>query len=265
VARWTTTDWDAKTYDRLAAPQEEWGQGVLDRLPLDGNETALDAGCGSGRVTRHLLERLPDGRVIGVDGSTSMIETARENLEGYGDRFRAVNSDLLELSPELLREEAGIGSVDAAFSNATFHWITDHDRLFQGLFSVLRPGGQFSAQCGGTGNVEEWVRAVKRASAEEPYAEHLGDFHPWNFVSPEETEERLEAAGFEGVKCWLLELTPYEPPDPRDFVAVVGLAAHHEHLPEELREPFVDAVVAELPEEPKLRYIRLNLDATRPK
>jgi trans-aconitate 2-methyltransferase len=262
VARRTTTDWDAKTYDRLAAPQEEWAQGVLDRLPIEGDETVLDAGCGSGRVTRHLLKRLPEGRVIGVDGSPSMIETARENLEGYGDRFRAVNSDLLELSPKLLGEEAGVETVDAAFSNATFHWIGDHERLFRALFSVLRPGGQLSAQCGGTGNVEQWVQAVLQASAEEPYAEHLGDFHPWNFVSPEETEERLVAAGFDDVRCWLLELTPYEPPDPRDFVAVVGLAAHHERLPENLREPFVDAVLDEL-DAPVVDYVRLNILARR--
>ena len=77
----TATDWDAATYDRVADPQEEWGSEVLERLTLDGDETVLDAGCGTGRMTKLLLERLPRGRVIGVDASPSMIEKAREALD----------------------------------------------------------------------------------------------------------------------------------------------------------------------------------------
>ena len=111
----TTTDWDAERYDRLANPQEEWARGVLERLPLDGDETVLDAGCGSGRVTRLLLERLPEGRVIGVDGSTSMVAFAREALAEHTDRVTLINSDLLALTPELLREKSGVAAVDAIF------------------------------------------------------------------------------------------------------------------------------------------------------
>ncbi|MGH2954288.1 MAG: class I SAM-dependent methyltransferase [Solirubrobacterales bacterium] len=85
-----SVDWDAKTYDRVADPQEEWGRQVLDRLSIRGDETVLDAGCGSGRVTRLLLERLPEGRVIGVDASPSMIEKARESPELHGEFVDAV-------------------------------------------------------------------------------------------------------------------------------------------------------------------------------
>ena len=62
-------DWDARTYDRVADPMTRWGETVLERLPLDGDERVLDAGCGSGRVTERLAERLPDGRVVALDGS----------------------------------------------------------------------------------------------------------------------------------------------------------------------------------------------------
>ena len=60
-------DWDAATYDRMSSPQLDWGLAVLERLELRGDETVLDAGCGTGRVTRALLERLPEGRVVAVD------------------------------------------------------------------------------------------------------------------------------------------------------------------------------------------------------
>jgi trans-aconitate 2-methyltransferase len=73
-------DWDAETYDRIADPQFRWGASVVGWLDLDGNETVLDAGCGTGRVTELLAERLPRGRVVALDGSASMIEQAGRRL-----------------------------------------------------------------------------------------------------------------------------------------------------------------------------------------
>jgi trans-aconitate 2-methyltransferase len=263
VSARTTTDWDAKSYDRLAAPQEEWARRILERMSLEGAETVLDAGCGSGRATKLLLERLPNGRVVGVDGSPSMIKMAREKFEG-DSRVSLINSDLLEVTPAQLEEHAEIKAVDAVFSNATFHWIADHERLFTRLISVLRPGGRLVAQCGGRGNVEAWLTAVKTAAATEPFAAHVDGFAPWNFYGPEETEARLRGAGFEAVSCWLEEKPVLVPDDPMNYVAVVGLAAHNERLPAELREPFSASVVEAFEEPVEFRYVRLNIDATAP-
>jgi len=76
-------EWDAATYDEVSDPQFEWGMEVLERLELRGDEVVVDAGCGSGRVTERLIERLPSGHVIAVDGSEAMVEKAKERL---GDR-----------------------------------------------------------------------------------------------------------------------------------------------------------------------------------
>ncbi len=105
----TTRDWDARAYQRVSVPHEEWASAVLDRLSPRGDETVLDAGCGSGRVTRLLIERLPRGRVIAVDGSPSMIEEVRSVLRPQDD---ALIFDLTELE---LDER-----VDAVFSSAVF-------------------------------------------------------------------------------------------------------------------------------------------------
>jgi trans-aconitate 2-methyltransferase len=255
-----TTDWDGPAYDRVSTPQQEWAKKVLERLPLEGDETVLDAGCGSGRVTRMLLDRLRRGRVVGVDGSPSMIETARDSL-GDEDRVSLIVSDLLELSPALLSREAGLSEVDDVFSNATFHWICDHQALFRALRSVMKPGGRLVAQCGGRGNVAEWVAAIRKVAARDPYAQHVGEFRPWNFYGPEETTERLEKAGFEQVHCELVEVEPVRPEDPRAFVRVVGLSAHRDRLPEELHEPFTDDVLGALEQPLQLTYVRLNMDA----
>ena len=252
----STADWDAARYHRLAAPQAEWGREVLDRLPLVGDETVVDAGCGSGRVTRLIAERLPRGKVIGVDASPSMVEQAREALAGYGDRVEIVLGDLTEL---LLAEP-----VDAVFSNATFHWIADHDALFARLHDILRPGGRLVAQCGGEGNVAEFVAAIEAASAMPEFATYFEGWPPpWNFAGPDETEERLRAAGFHCVRPWLEERV-VEPDEPREYLAASGLAPHLERLPPELRAPFEDAVLGQFEQPVRLRYIRLNIDARRP-
>src|SRR4051812_7426028 len=77
--------WDGAAYDRLSTPMERLGREVMGRLELNGDETILDAGCGSGRLTELLLEQVPEGRVVGVDASASMIEAARNRLGGEVD------------------------------------------------------------------------------------------------------------------------------------------------------------------------------------
>src|SRR5262245_33124609 len=113
-----THEWDAQAYDRLSDPQYRWGVRVLERLALRGDETALDAGCGSGRLTALLLERLPHGRVIAVDRSENMLAEARARLAGSDDRVTFVAADL--------QTYAGDALCDAIVSTATFHWILDH-------------------------------------------------------------------------------------------------------------------------------------------
>ena len=251
----STVDWDAEAYDRLAEPQEEWGREVLARLELDGDETVLDAGCGTGRVTRLLLERLPRGKVIGVDAAPSMIATAREAFD-RDDRVELRVCDLLELE---LSEP-----VDAIFSNATFHWILDHGVLFARLFAALRPGGQLQVQFGGQGNVAEWKRAISAAEGDERFSAYLRgmpDTH--NFASLNDTETRLARAGFEVDRIWMEERT-VTPRDPRGYVRVVGLAKHLAQLPTEMHERFLDTVLGSMSSPLTLEYVRLNVSARRP-
>ena len=77
-------DWNASSYDAISTPQQTWGASVLERLELRGDERVLDAGCGTGRVTEMLLDRLPDGHVVAVDGSPSMVAAARRRLTRPG-------------------------------------------------------------------------------------------------------------------------------------------------------------------------------------
>jgi trans-aconitate 2-methyltransferase len=249
-------DREAATHHRVANNQEEWGAEVLERLRLAGDETVLDAGCGSGRVTRLLLERLERGHVLGVDASPAMIEEARSNLREFGDRVELRVGDLTEVD---LAE-----AVDAVFSNATFHWISDHNLLFSRLFSALRPGGALEAQCGGEGNVAEWKRAVESAIGDERFARYFRDVgQPWNFASVADTRTRLKRAGFEIGDVWL-ERRTVEPREPRDYIRSVGLNPHLAHLPAELHDDFVDLILGSMLRPLRIEYVRLNISARKP-
>ena len=233
-------EWDARAYERNSAPIAAMGSDVLARLPLEGDETVIDAGCGTGRVTEKLAARLPRGRVIAVDGSAEMVKLAAARLPGA----TLIHSDLLELTlPE---------PVDAVFSTATFHWILDHEALFTRLRSLLRHGGRLVAQCGGEGNIATIRAAIERVRPGMP--------DPWNFASPEQTEARLRAAGFARARCWR-EVIPVHPEDPDEYFRTLVLGAHLDLLPAAEHDGFVAAVLAELPE-PAVDYVRLNIDAT---
>jgi trans-aconitate 2-methyltransferase len=249
-------EWDGTSYDRISGPMEALGREVLARLELRGDEVVLDAGCGSGRITEALVERLPRGRVIAVDESASMVEAARRRL-GVGADVRVI--DLLELELE--------APVDAILSTATFHWIADHDRLFRRLREALRDravgdgGGRLVAQCGGEGNIEHLRASGRTLLGRDPYAEHLiGWRPPWNYAGAETTRERLLAAGFAAADCWLAP-APQQPEHPREFLSTIIFEPYLRRLPEPLRERFIDELLELLGEPVTIDYVRLNIDA----
>ncbi|MDX6666273.1 MAG: trans-aconitate 2-methyltransferase [Solirubrobacteraceae bacterium] len=246
--------WDSRTYDRISGPMEDMALPVLDRLELRGDETVIDAGCGSGRVTEALRERLPDGHVIAVDGSADMLRAARDRL---GDeRVTFVEADLVEL--DLGRR------ADALLSTATFHWIADQAGLYAALARSLRPGGRLVAQCGGEGNIADVRGAVAAVlAADEALAERLDGYDPWRFLGPDETRGHLEAAGFTAIRTWL-QAWPVPTGGGREWLRNINLGGHVERIADdELADRFIAAVHDQLGGDPlTLHYVRLNIDAT---
>jgi trans-aconitate 2-methyltransferase len=255
-------DWDGAAYQRVSDPQFRWGMRVVERAALAGTETVVDVGCGSGRLTAELLERLPRGRVIAVDASPSMLATARQTLARFGDRVEFLAGDALELDLEQ--------AADVVFSTATFHWILDHDKLFRVLYRALRPGGRLVAQCGGVANLailkgraDELARATRFAPFFRAWQNQL------NFATPEETAARLKAAGFAEVETALESApTPFDSePAYRQFVATVVLRTYLAAITDEARrEEFLTEMVAQAAADfPPftLDYWRLNLRGRR--
>ncbi|MFG1806714.1 class I SAM-dependent methyltransferase [Streptomyces sp. NPDC049040] len=242
-------EWDAKAYDALPLPHLDWGRRTLARLPLTGDERVLDAGCGTGRDTEGLLDLLPDGRVVAVDGSVRMLDKLRDRLAGRLDRVEVVHADLTRPLPF-------DGEVDAVFSVAAFHWIEDHAALFSALAARLRPGGRLVAECGGRGNIAAVNAAV---------ADVLGGAPDmWDFAGADDTRQRLAAAGFTDIEVALRPAPArFEPGGQFEaYLATVILGAHLDAMPDADRDPFVRAVAGRLAE-PVADYVRLEISATR--
>jgi trans-aconitate 2-methyltransferase len=242
------SDWDAASYDRISDPQAGWAIPVVERI--DGApDTIMDAGCGTGRVTELLLQRFPGAHVVGVDVSASMLSEARRRLEPFGDRVTFVQSNLLE-------PIEAVGGVDAIFSNAVFHWIHHHDTLFANLAALLRPGGQLVAQWGGSGNITRLLDVLDALDAPSP--------PPPNFATAEQTQGRLEAAGFQDVRTWMHPApAEFETREAfEEFLRTVCLRCHLDLVGAKEADAFVRSVADRMPDR-TIDYVRLNADARR--
>ena len=247
-------EWDAQSYDALPLPHKRWGPRTIGRLRLAGGESVADIGCGTGRDAEHLLQVLPRGRVLAIDGSQQMLAQTRSRLARQQDRVEIVQADLRDPAPAGL---AGHPPVDAALSVATLHWLPDHAQVFRTVAGLLRPGGQFVAEAGGHGNIASIVAVLAELGA--------GDGTGiWNFADVPQTTERLAAAGFGEIEVNLQ-------PDParldaggqfEAYLATVVLGVHLRELPPPERAPFVRAVASRLAE-PVVDYVRLQIRATR--
>ena len=183
------SDWDAHDYAAHSAAQHEWAGELIAKLRLRGDEALLDIGCGDGRATARIAERLPEGSVLGVDRSASMIALAREQFPPACHpnlSFRQMDATRLELPR----------AFDVAFSTAALHWVDDHEAVLAGVRRSLRPGGRLLFQMGGRGNVAETLAVVDEVIARPRWRGCFAGFTgPYHFHSPEDYTEWLPRAG----------------------------------------------------------------------
>lgn len=106
-------EWNSEIYHDISTVQEKWGQDVIRREKWIGNEIVMDAGCGTGRVTRILAQKVrPEGIVYAVDIDSNMVSHARKNLKDL-ENVIVIQGDLIDV--KLPRK------VDVIFSNAVIH------------------------------------------------------------------------------------------------------------------------------------------------
>ncbi len=183
--------WDADDYARHSTIQKSWARELIAKLNLQGKEHLLDIGCGDGKVTAELAERVPNGSVLGIDNSASMIELAKKT---FAPQKHANLSFQLADARNLTFEQR----FDVVFSNAALHWVHDHSPILKGVRRSLRPEGRILLQMGGKGNAAAIIRILDKMIAEgnwKPYFNHF-EF-PYGFHAPGAYLSWLEKIGFD--------------------------------------------------------------------
>ena len=229
---------------------------------MKGDEAILDLGCGNGVITKELAERVPQGRVVGVDSSPSMLEAAK-----------AHKTENMELKLLDITEMAFEAEFDVVFSNAALHWVLDHEKLLKKIYSALKQRGFLRAQFGGAGNVSNFIEVVRGVMELPAYVPYFKDFRwPWYMPKPEEYEALLSRTEFRNYKVWKENKDRYFP-DEESMIGMVeeaGLVPFIAVLPEDVKRPFRDAVVERMIEKTKKRdgtyfetFRRINIYAEK--
>ena len=183
----STSKWDAADYARVGAFVAELGEAALDLLDPQPGERIIDVGCGEGTLTRKIVER--GATVLGIDNSPEMIAAARTN-----------GVDALQLAAE---EMQFFAEFDAAFSNATLHWVLHKEQAARAIFRALKSGGRFAGEMGGEGNLKKLREQLDEELIIRGYVPPV-EASNW-YASPEEFAAVYEAAGFREVDARLIE------------------------------------------------------------
>ncbi len=233
--------WDAQTYDKVSTNvQLEWGRKLLEKRRWIGNEIVMDAGAGSGNLTKILAEKVPNGRVYAVDADYNMVEQAKSNLSGYTN-VQVIHSSMHDVNLP--------ASVDVIFSNSALHWILDQKGVFSHFWHLLKPIGELLIECGGHGNIERELSTIFNLIQSSQFREHFVNWkQSWYFPKPDETERLLQNARFQDIQVNLSKLTTFfsDRESFANFVKTVIMKEFLSYLPDaKKRDQFVDAFLIE--------------------
>ncbi|MFB3889858.1 MAG: methyltransferase domain-containing protein [Candidatus Bathyarchaeia archaeon] len=258
--------WNALDYAKNSSNQFEWARELIPKLKLAGDETLLDIGCGDGKVTALLAERVPHGRVVGVDNSEEMLSSARRNYpQGRYPNLTFLKMDARELT---FRKQ-----FDIAFSNAALHWIIDHQTVLACVREALNSQGRLLFQMAGKNNAQSIIAVLEEMISEDTCKPYFKKFtFPYGFYSPAEYRVWLRDAGFKPHRVELIKKD-------MQLQGREGLAGwirttwlpFTERVPENLRGAFIseiaDRYIAAYPMDDNgmvhVNMVRLEVEATK--
>ena len=185
-------EFDGKKYEKSSAHQREWGARLISELGLNGTERVLDLGCGDGTNTAMIAGFLPSGEVVGIDASRGMIETAKPKEQ---KNFHFLLMDINEMD---FKDE-----FDVIYSNATLHWIKDHQRLLKNVRKALRKDGLARFNFAAEGNCSHFFKVIRKAMTRHGFSQYFENFDwPWFMPSVNEYKHVVDKSGLREVRLW---------------------------------------------------------------
>jgi trans-aconitate 2-methyltransferase len=187
-----TYELDGKKYEAASTHQKEWGTKLIAELRLSGSEHVLDLGCGDGALTSQIADLVPEGDVLGIDASQSMIDAALPK-ERNKLHFRKMDINNLDFENKF----------NIVFSNASLHWVADHRRLLRNVYRALRVGGRIRFQFAGDGNCANFFAVVREAIALKKFRIYFAGFEwPWYMPSVDEYKCLAGSSELRDVRVW---------------------------------------------------------------
>jgi trans-aconitate 2-methyltransferase len=268
--------WDAKTYDEVSRlVQYRSGQQIIEWRKWNGNETVMDAGCGTGLLTKLLSKKVPRGKVYAIDMDSNMIRQAKRNLKDL-ENVELVQSDFVHVKLPT--------KLDVIFSNAALHWVHDHSQVFQHFWKMLNcdktKTRQLLIQCGGYGNLRRILTLLLRVMKFNEFKVYFANMNQsWYFAKPDDTRKLLGEIGYINTKVHLRK--DYVNLADREiysrFVKTVIMKPFLEHLPDDkIRNRYLELFLEEVEKSSNsttsnksqtpwsLDYVRLNIIADKP-
>jgi trans-aconitate methyltransferase len=254
--------WDARTYDKVSSNvQLEWGRKLLEKRRWIGNETVMDAGAGSGNLTKILADKVPHGQIYAIDADYNMVQQAKSNLSGCR------NVQVIHSSMENVNLPT---KVEVIFSNSALHWILDQTGIFSHFWQLLKPNGELLIECGGHGNIESALSIIFKIMLSDQFREHFVNWkQSWYFPKPDETERLLQKARFKDIQVNLSKLTTTfsDHESFANFVKTVIMKAFLGYLPNaKKKDQFVDTFLIEFEHSGgawSLDFMRLDIFARK--
>ena len=195
-------EFDAEKYSEASPHQRRWGEKLIAEFDFTGDQRILDLGCGEGNLTARLAQLVPQGFIVGIDASESMVASAKKAHKAENLRFDLVDINDVDFADEF----------DVVFSNATLHWVKDHNKLLANVYKSLKAGGIVRFNFAGDGNCSHLSKVLKQTMAEDKYAGYFASFDwPWYMPSVAEYEKTLKQFDFKQARVWPENADTYFP------------------------------------------------------
>lgn len=259
--------WDARTYDQVSyLVQYKWGQQVLEWRKWHGNEIVMDAGCGSGLLTKQLAKKVPRGKVYAVDIDSNMIKQARNNLQLF-DNVEIIQSSFIDIKlPQKL---------DVIFSNSALHWVQDHRKAFQAFWDMLKPSSsnnknkdtavssnnagnisssQLLIQCGGYGNLQQIIKLLERITNLNQFRAYFKNWkQSWYFAKSDDTDKLLKEIGYENRRVY----------SNRDCVILPNRRVYSRFIKTVVAKPYLECLSPDNGDKLQASFLKLFLDEVK--
>ena len=256
-----TGKWNAEDYAKNSSAQAIWANELITKLALQGNESLLDIGCGDGRITAEIARRLPSGFVVGIDSSENMIALASKSFACDNLTFYMMNATDIHFNKMF----------DVAFSNATLHWVKDHQAVLSNLRKHLNPQARILFQMGGRGNAQEMAEIADQVIVSSEWAAYFQGFaFPYSFYDAEDYERWLPKTGFEAIRIELIpkDMVHKNSDELKGWLRTTWFP-YTDRLPQDKRETFLDELVKQYLEknpidsqgQTHVKMVRLEVEA----